>query len=77
VRATDPQANKETVLKKINNLHSSFGKERKKVLMAKKSGMSSQDRTALGNTGWKTVTVACNLQVYLRCMGKKSERENC
>ncbi|KDQ96169.1 hypothetical protein L798_05974 [Zootermopsis nevadensis] len=38
VKTIDPQANKENVLKKINNLRSSFRKERKKVLMAKKSG---------------------------------------
>ncbi|PNF39816.1 hypothetical protein B7P43_G03173 [Cryptotermes secundus] len=43
MKTVDPQANKETVLKKINNLRSSFRKERKKVLMAKKSGMSSED----------------------------------
>ncbi|PNF30793.1 hypothetical protein B7P43_G06162 [Cryptotermes secundus] len=43
MKTADPQANKETVLKKINNLRSSFRKERKKVLMAKKSGMSSED----------------------------------
>ncbi|PNF42420.1 hypothetical protein B7P43_G10954 [Cryptotermes secundus] len=43
MKTIDPQANKETVLKKINNLRSSFRKERKKVLMAKKSGMSSED----------------------------------
>jgi hypothetical protein len=30
-------------MKKINNLSSSFRKELKKVLMAKKSGMSSED----------------------------------
>ncbi|PNF19878.1 hypothetical protein B7P43_G12289 [Cryptotermes secundus] len=43
MKTIDPQANKETVLKKINNLRSSFRKERKKVLMAKKSGMRSED----------------------------------
>ncbi|PNF41956.1 hypothetical protein B7P43_G14648 [Cryptotermes secundus] len=43
IKTIDPQAKKETVLKKINNLRSSFRKERKKVLMAKKSGMSSED----------------------------------
>ena len=43
VKTIDPQANKETVLKKINNLRSSFRKERKKVLLAMKSGMSSED----------------------------------
>jgi hypothetical protein len=42
MKTVDPQANKETVLKKINNLRSSFRKERKKVLMAK-SGMSTED----------------------------------
>ncbi|KDR15240.1 hypothetical protein L798_10608 [Zootermopsis nevadensis] len=41
VKTIDPQAKKEKVLKKINNLRSR--KERKKVLMAKKSGMSSED----------------------------------
>jgi hypothetical protein len=30
-------------MKKINNLRSSFRKEQKKVLMAKKSGMNSKD----------------------------------
>ncbi|PNF13895.1 hypothetical protein B7P43_G10662 [Cryptotermes secundus] len=43
LKTVDPHANKETVLEKINNLRSSFRKERKKVLMAKKSGMSSED----------------------------------
>jgi hypothetical protein len=43
VKTVDHQANKESVMKKINNLRSSFRKERKKVLMAKKSGMSSED----------------------------------
>ncbi|XP_023724854.1 uncharacterized protein LOC111873969 [Cryptotermes secundus] len=43
IKTIDPQTKKETVLKKINNLRSSFRKERKKVLMAKKSGMSSED----------------------------------
>jgi hypothetical protein len=43
VKTIDPQANKETVMKKINNLRSSFRKERKKVLIVKKSGMSSED----------------------------------
>jgi hypothetical protein len=71
VKTIDPQANKETVLKKINNLRSSFRKERKKVFMAKKSGMSSEYRIALGNTGWKTVTMPCNLQVYLRACGER------
>jgi hypothetical protein len=42
VKTVDPRVNKETVLKKINNLRSSFRKERKKVLMAK-SGMSTED----------------------------------
>ena len=35
------------MLKKINNLRSSLRKERKKVLTAKKSGMSSEDPYAL------------------------------
>jgi hypothetical protein len=42
VKTVDPQANKETVLNKINNLRSSFRKEPKKVLMPK-SGMSTED----------------------------------
>jgi hypothetical protein len=42
VKTVDPQAKKETVLKKIINLRSSFRKERKELLMAK-SGMSTED----------------------------------
>jgi hypothetical protein len=42
VKTVDTQANKEIVWKKINNLGSSFRKERKEVLMAE-SGMSTED----------------------------------
>lgn len=36
-------ATKDTVLKKINNLRSSYRKEQKKVLSCKKSGMGTED----------------------------------
>jgi hypothetical protein len=42
VKTVDHHANKETVMKKVNYLCSSFRKEQKKVLMAKRSGMSSE-----------------------------------
>ncbi|PNF16134.1 hypothetical protein B7P43_G03281 [Cryptotermes secundus] len=67
VKTNDPQANKETVLKKINNLHSSLRKERKKVLMAKKSGMSSEDLMSrnCGTVMCNTCYDVCNLLIIV------------